>query len=140
MTPNYNTIIFATSTSYFFLQDEGISEDGEELTPAELKVQLEVAEGETAVLRKKVENLLTDNLKLSKEIKDINSKLTDEKKKKPSSGLYGNNTRTSVSDNSKVDEIQNELNSTRIKLIEKERELERLDAQLKSASKGINVI
>ena len=122
------------------MQNEGISEDGEELTPAELKVQLEVAEGETAVLRKKVENLLTDNLKLSKEIKDINSKLTDEKKKKPSSGLYGNNTRTSASDNSKVDEIQNELNSTRIKLIEKERELERLDAQLKSASKGINVI
>merc|ERR1712226_1755803 len=112
------------------------NEEGEDLTPAEIKVQLEVAEGETEVLRKKVENLLTDNLKLSKEIKDINSKLTDEKKKKPSSGLYGNNTRTSASDNSKVDEIQNELNSTRIKLIEKERELERLDAQLKSASKG----
>jgi len=31
--------------------------------------------GETEVLRKKVENLLTDNLKLSKEIKDTNTKL-----------------------------------------------------------------
>merc|ERR1712141_721587 len=69
-------------------KDEGISEDGEELSPAELKVQLEVAEGETDVLRKKVENLLTDNLKLTKEIKDTNAKLAEEKKKKPSSSLY----------------------------------------------------
>merc|ERR1719342_1084345 len=51
------------------------SEDSDELSPAELKVQLEVSEGETEVLRKKVENLLTDNLKLSKEIKDTNTKL-----------------------------------------------------------------
>ena len=39
--------------------DEGISQDGEELTMAELKVQLEVSEGETGLLRKKVEGLLT---------------------------------------------------------------------------------
>ena len=52
--------------------DEGISQDGEELTMAELKVQLEVSEGETGLLRKKVENLLTDNLKLTKEIKEAN--------------------------------------------------------------------
>merc|ERR1711981_273510 len=116
-------------------KDEGISEDGEELSPAELKVQLEVAEGETDVLRKKIENLLTDNLKLTKEIKDTNTKLAEEKKKKPSSSLYSSSI-TRKEDSSKVDEIQNELNGTRIKLIEKERELERLDAQLKSASKG----
>merc|ERR1712032_1751397 len=36
-------------------KDEGISEDGEELSPGELKVQLEVAEQETGLLRKKVE-------------------------------------------------------------------------------------
>merc|ERR1711981_1172262 len=99
-------------------KDEGISEDGEELSPAELKVQLEVAEGETDVLRKKVENLLTDNLKLSKEIKDTNTKLADEKKKKSSSSLYSSTVRTTDKD-SKIDEIQNELNGTRIKLIEK---------------------
>ena len=99
-------------------------------------MQLEVAEGETGVLRKKVENLLTDNLKLSKEIKDINSKLAEEKKKKPTGGLYSNSTRGTEKDNSKLEETQNELNSTRIKLIEKERELERLDAQLKSSTKG----
>merc|ERR1711981_618950 len=99
-------------------KDEGISEDGEELSPAELKVQLEVSEGETDILRKKVENLLTDNLKLSKEIKDVNTKLADEKKKKPSSSLYSSTVRTTDKD-SKIDEIQNELNGTRIKLIEK---------------------
>merc|ERR1711981_665960 len=82
-------------------KDEGISEDGEELSPAELKVQLEVAEGETDVLRNKVENLLTDNLKLSKEIKDINSKLAEEKKKKPSSSLYSSSI-TRKEDSSKV--------------------------------------
>jgi len=111
-------------------------EDSDELSPAELKVQLEVSEGETEVLRKKVENLLTDNLKLSKEIKDTNSKLADEKKKKSSSSLYSSTVRTKDNDSSKLDEVQNELNSTRVKLIEKERELERLDAQLKSSSKG----
>ena len=103
-------------------------------------MQLEVAEGETGVLRKKVENLLTDNLKLSKEIKDINSKLAEEKKKKPTGGLYSSASRGTEKDNSKLEETQNELNSTRIKLIEKERELERLDAQLKSSTKGKKVI
>ena len=103
-------------------------------------MQLEVAEGETDVLRKKVENLLTDNLKLSKEIKEINNKLADEKKKKPSSSLYSSSSRGGLEkDSSKIDEIQNELNSTRVKLIEKERELERLDAQMKSSSKGKNI-
>ena len=102
-------------------------------------MQLEVAEGETDVLRKKVENLLTDNLKLSKEIKDINTKWAEEKKKKPSSNLYSSSARGLEKDTSKLDEIQNELNSTRVKLIEKERELERLDAQLKSSSKGNSI-
>ena len=55
-------------------KDEGISEDGEELSASELKVQLEVSEGETGILRKKVENLLTENLKLSKDIKELNTR------------------------------------------------------------------
>ena len=33
-------------------------------------------------MRKKVENLLTENLKLSKDIKELNTRLTEEKKKK----------------------------------------------------------
>ena len=53
-------------------KDEGISADGEELSAGELKVQLEVSEGETGLLRKKVDNLLTENLKLTKEIREVN--------------------------------------------------------------------
>ena len=125
-------------------KDEGISEDGEELTPAELKVQLEVSEGETALLRKKVENLLTENLKLTKEVKDITNKLSDEKKRKTStsSSMYG----APAKENSntfyekKVEELQTEVNTFRVKLIEKDRELERLDAQLKATSKGAKTL
>ena len=115
-------------------KDEGISEDGEELSPAELKVQLEVSEGETALLRKKVENLLTENIKITKEVKEITTKLNEEKKKKPASTYsYG---QTSKQDSSqaekKIDELQTEINTFRVKLIEKDRELERFDAQVKS--------
>merc|ERR1711936_609194 len=80
-------------------KDEGISEDGEELSPAELKVQLEVSEQETELLRKKVENILTENLKLTKEVKDIQTKLTDAKKAPAAGRSYGygaaNNTSSS---------------------------------------------
>ena len=118
-------------------KDEGISEDGEELSASELKVQLEVSEGETAILRKKVENLLTENLKLSKDIKDLNTRLTDEKKKKstPSSFSRAPEKENSYYEN-KIDELQSDLNGTRVKLIEKDRELERLDAQLKASAKS----
>merc|ERR1712113_9379 len=121
-------------------KDEGISADGEELSVGELKVQLEVSEGETGLLRKKVDNLLTENLKLTKEIREINSRLADEKKKKSTTSSYGSYGKTQEKGDSyyegKIDEIQTELNSTRVKLIEKEREVERLDAQVKSAAKA----
>jgi len=124
-------------------KDEGISEDGEELSPAELKVQLEVAEGETGLLRKKVENLLTENLKVTKEVKDLNTKLSEEKKKKPASSYssYATKKDSGSAQDAKIDELQTEVNSFRVKLIEKDRELERMDAQVKSSksssSKGM---
>merc|ERR1712223_999773 len=120
-------------------KDEGISADGEELSVGELKVQLEVSEGETGLLRKKVDNLLTENLKLTKEIREINVKLSDEKKKKPSATTtsYGKNDKNSNYEQ-KIDELQTDLNSTRVKLIEKEREVERLDAQVKTSAKASN--
>merc|ERR1712156_451121 len=118
-------------------RDEGISEDGEELSPAELKVQLEVSEQETEVLRKKVENLLTENLKITKEVKDIQTKLNDAKKAPAAGRSYGygaaNNTSSSNANEKKIEELQSEVNTFRVKLIEKDRELERLDAQVKSS-------
>merc|ERR1712156_327491 len=117
-------------------RDEGISEDGEELSPAELKVQLEVSEQETEVLRKKVENLLTENLKITKEVKDISTKL-NEAKKAPSTRSYGLSSRdNSNSNEKKIEELQTEINTFRVKMIEKDRELERLDAQVKSSKTG----
>jgi len=114
-------------------KDEGISEDGEELSPAELKVQLEVSENETELLRKKVENLLTENLKITKEVKEITSKL-NEAKKAPATRSYGMPAKDTNSTNEKkIEELQTEVNTFRVKMIEKDRELERLDAQVKAS-------
>ena len=73
------------------------------LSLAELKVQLEVSEGETGLLRKKVENLLTDNLKLTKEIKEANKT-----KAKP-----GYASSRSSDPDARLHDVQEELNSTR---------------------------
>merc|ERR1711915_264500 len=102
-------------------RDEGISE---------------VSEQETEVLRKKVENLLTENLKITKEVKDISTKL-NEAKKAPSTRSYGLSSRdNSNSNEKKIEELQTEINTFRVKMIEKDRELERLDAQVKSSKTG----
>merc|ERR1712012_218710 len=107
-------------------KDEGISEDGEELSPSELKVQLEVSEQETELLRKKVENLLTDNSKLTKEVKDITTKMNDAKKAPAtrSYGGYGSNANSTNANEKKIEELQTEVNTFRVKLIEKDREIE----------------
>ena len=63
-----------------FRSSDSIAEDETSGNEDELRLQLEVSENETAVLRKKVEGLLTDNLKLTKEIKDLNSALKNSSK------------------------------------------------------------
>merc|ERR1712228_744138 len=70
-----------------------------------------------------------------------NNKLSDEKKKKPSAtsaSAYGKSGTTDKNSHyeQKIDELQTDLNSTRVKLIEKEREVERLDAQVKTSAKS----
>merc|ERR1719150_615113 len=50
--------------------------------------------------------------------------------KVPSSSGRGND------ESAKLNQVQEELNNTRVKLIEKEREVERLDTQMKAATKG----
>merc|ERR1719336_3395099 len=46
---------------------------------------------------------------------------------------YGSASSTTSSNDKKVDELQTEVNTFRVKLIEKDREIERLDAQVKSS-------
>ena len=85
------------------------SEEDADSDPVELKVQLEVAENETGLLRKKVANLLTDNLKLTKEIKEVTTKLSDEKKRKT--------TGVSYEQTSKIMRITRKLMIYKLKLI-----------------------
>merc|ERR1712025_568816 len=107
-------------------EKDEVSENGEDLSPAELKVQLEESEQETEVLRKKVENLLTENLKITKKL--------NEAKKAPATRSYGMPARDNSSTNEKkIEELQTEVNTFRVKMIEKDRELERLDAQVKAS-------
>ena len=81
-----------------------------------------------------MESLLTDNLKLTKDMQ----KLNEEKKKQRSSSSNSSSWRLSPSNSfsssseDKMEELQTELNETRVKLIEKERECERLSNQIKA--------
>jgi len=77
--------------------------------------------------------LLTENLKITKEVKEITSKL-NEAKKAPATRSYGMPARDNSSTNEKkIEELQTEVNTFRVKMIEKDRELERLDAQVKAS-------
>ena len=93
---------------------------------SDMKLQLEVSEQETSVLRKKVENLLSENLRLNKDVKDLNAAVSEERKKKSGTPTGAGGWRNSNSSNaSQLEELQTELNTTRIKLIERERDFER---------------
>lgn len=65
------------------LSVDAIGEEPDSPTSSEedLRLQLEVSENETAVLRKKVDGLLTDNLKMTKEIKELGNQLKTAKTK-----------------------------------------------------------
>lgn len=90
----------------------------------EVKLQLELTEREAEVLRKKVENLLSENMKVNKELKTVKSDLS-----KLSNGgdlKYGN-----------AGQLQTELTETRMKLVQKERQIEVLENQLKYGGKSM---
>jgi chromosome segregation ATPase len=110
----------------------GLGSRGGGIDVDDLKLQLDVSEGETSVLRKKVESLLSDNLRLTKDVKDLNQTVGEERKKK--SG--GPSWRTTNANTSQLDEVQTELKSTRSKLIEREREIERLETQVRTSKGG----
>ena len=95
----------------------------------DLQLQLEVSAQETSVLRKKVESLMSENIRLTKDIKDLNATVNEERRKKSSGSSWRSNSASS----SQLDEVQTELNSTWTKLLEREREVERLESQLKSS-------
>ncbi|XP_060537049.1 uncharacterized protein LOC132708624 isoform X2 [Cylas formicarius] len=108
----------------------------EEEDPNELKLQLELSEQESSVLRKKIEELEGENRKLKAKTKDIHDKLTSKQMRRSlinSEKDDGN--RSGALDGQKIKVLEDETNELRKKLIEKERDCERLHAELSLNSK-----
>ncbi|XP_019753568.1 putative leucine-rich repeat-containing protein DDB_G0290503 isoform X2 [Dendroctonus ponderosae] len=106
----------------------------------EMKLQLELSEQEASVLRKKVEELEADNRRLKTKAKDLNEKLGTKVPVRKS--LITSDKGNSI-DNQKVKVLEDETNDLRKKLIEKERDCERLHAEIalnQKRSKGMQKV
>ncbi|CAH1969998.1 unnamed protein product [Acanthoscelides obtectus] len=102
--------------------------------PAELKLQLELSEQEASVLRKKIEDLQSDNMKLKTKVKDLQDQIsTRSVTKKTVIGTKSGKDNALL--NEKIKVLEEETNDIRKKLIEKERDCERLHAELSITQK-----
>ena len=108
------------------------NDENSDMNVEDIKLQLEISEQEVTVLRKKVDTVLGDNLKLSKQVKDLDGQLSISKKKQPQNTGWRTASHSSSAHEKQLETLQDELNDTRIKLIEKERECEQQDTQLKT--------
>ncbi|XP_046991524.1 COP1-interactive protein 1 isoform X1 [Schistocerca americana] len=120
-------------------KDEGISDEED---PAELRLLLELNEQEAAVLRRKVEELEKEGETLKKKVKDLQDKLTAKTTRKSAAAITTPEPAkgSDVLYEQKIKVLEDELSELRKKLIEKERDCERLHAELtvtqKRFSKG----
>ncbi|KAK9505733.1 hypothetical protein O3M35_009721 [Rhynocoris fuscipes] len=116
-------------------KDEGISDDDD---PSELRIQLELNEQEAAVLRRKVEDLEGEGERLKKKVKELqeklNSKISESNKKTLIQPAESNKSTNAVYEQ-KMKVLEEEMSDLRMKLIEKDRECERLHAEISLASK-----
>ncbi|CAH0724758.1 unnamed protein product, partial [Brenthis ino] len=115
-------------------KDEGISDEED---PAELRILLELNEQEAAVLRKKVEDLEQDRESLKKQVKELTDKIANTKTK-PNTTSTVTLRRATPKNNlaeEKVKVLEDEIAELRKKLIEKERDCERLHAELSLTQK-----
>ncbi|XP_063548705.1 uncharacterized protein LOC134755936 isoform X1 [Cydia strobilella] len=113
-------------------KDEGISDEED---PAELRILLELNEQEAAVLRRKVEELEQDRDSLKKQVKELTDKVAAAATKttnntNSSFGLRRNAPKGNNLAEEKVKVLEDEIAELRKKLIEKERDCERLHAEL----------
>ncbi|CAH1255950.1 unnamed protein product [Diabrotica balteata] len=110
------------------------SDISEEDDPTEIKLQLELSEQEASVLRHKVEELEGDNHRLKAKIKELQekapSKITTKRTLLTSEKVKENSLL-----NQKLKVLEDETNDIRKKLIEKERDCERLHAELSLTQK-----
>ncbi|GJQ68808.1 hypothetical protein Trydic_g5068 [Trypoxylus dichotomus] len=120
LSPTNNRLSVNSSTE----KDEGISDDED---VSEIKLQLELSEQEASVLRKKVEELEAENERIKKKSKDLQDKLATAK---PRKSLF-----SSDKDSEKVKALEEDLKAAKKNLGEKEKECERLQAELNSNKK-----
>ncbi|XP_055546465.1 myosin-2 heavy chain isoform X5 [Wyeomyia smithii] len=114
-------------------KDEGISDEDD---PAELRLQLELNEQETAVLRRKIGELEVENKRNREHVKELQESLIsktkemDKQSKFPS--LLGSKSKDPL-DGKKIKVMEDEINELRKKIIEKDREVERVQSELSLA-------
>ncbi|KPJ16659.1 Coiled-coil domain-containing protein 165 [Papilio machaon] len=116
-------------------KDEGISDEED---PAELRLLLELNEQESAVLRRKVEDLEQERDSLKKQVKELTEKISSISSKQNNTTTTGIRRTTGKSNNlaeEKVKVLEDEIAELRKKLIEKDRDCERLHAELSIAQK-----
>ncbi|XP_060806569.1 myosin-2 heavy chain isoform X2 [Amyelois transitella] len=116
-------------------KDEGISDEED---PAELRLLLELNEQEAAVLRRKVEDLEQDRDSLKKQVKELTDKIANTTAKTNTNStvtVRRNATKGNNLAEEKVKVLEDEIAELRKKLIEKERDCERLHAELSLAQK-----
>lgn len=123
-------------------RDEGISDEED---PAELRLQLELNEQETSVLRRKIEDLEKDNLNSKKKIKELEEKLETKGRESPMSKITRPRSEPGVRDplnEKKMQVMDDEISELRKKIIEKDRDVERLEAEMSllKGTKGKNSV
>lgn len=128
-------------------KDEGISDEDD---PSELRLQLELNEQETAVLRRKIGELETENKRSREHVKELQESLIsktkemDRQSKFPSllgSKSGGASGSKDSLDEKKIKVLEEEMSELRKKLIEKDREFERVQAELSlSKTKGGKIL
>uniref|UniRef100_A0A1B6EGY0 Uncharacterized protein n=1 Tax=Clastoptera arizonana TaxID=38151 RepID=A0A1B6EGY0_9HEMI len=115
-------------------KDEGISDEED---PAELRLLLELNEQEAAVLRRKVEELEGEGHNLKAKVKDLQDKLTAKTSLASKRAIIKDSTPTESNAlyEKKIKILEEEMQELRKKLVEKERDCERLHAELTVAQK-----
>ncbi|KAJ4435370.1 hypothetical protein ANN_17984, partial [Periplaneta americana] len=120
-------------------KDEGISDEED---PAELRILLELNEQEAAVLRRKVEELEGEGENMKRKVKELQDKLTEKTARKSTVAALASSEPATGNAllEQKLKVLEGEVSELRKKLIEKDRDCERLHAELtvtqKRFSKG----
>ncbi|KAF6213538.1 hypothetical protein GE061_011258 [Apolygus lucorum] len=114
-------------------KDEGISDEDD---PSELRMLLELNEQESSVLRRKVEDLEVEGDHLKRKVKELQEKLNSKTSIAAKRSILDRSDSKSdgVSDK-KFKVLEDEMGQIRMKLIEKERECERLHAEISASGK-----